>query len=113
MDIAERREGDVTVLALSGRLDGTSDKELLTRAGALIDAGARKMVLDCAALDYVSSSGLRTLLIVMRRIKGVNGAFAIGALCEQVRQVLEMTGFAQHMTIHPSADDAVRDMAAH
>ena len=71
------------------------------------------MVLDCSALDYVSSSGLRTLLLVMRRLKAVNGAFAIGALCDQVRQVLEMTGFAPHMSIHPSADDAIRDLTAH
>lgn len=112
MEIAERREGDVTVLALTGRLDGGSDKELLTRAGAIIDAGARKMVLDCAGLEYVSSSGLRTLLLILRRLKAVNGSFAIGALCEQVRQVLEMTGFAPHLSIHFSAADAVRDLTA-
>jgi anti-anti-sigma factor len=69
------------------------------------------VALDCAALEYVSSSGLRTLLLTMRRLKAVNGSLAIGALCEQVRQVLEITGFAPHLAVHPTVKDAVRELA--
>ncbi len=111
MEITERREGAVAVLALEGRLDGEAERALVERVAALLDGGLRKIALDCGNLDYVSSAGLRALLLALRRVKSADGALAMGAVRDQVRQVLEMTGFAPHFAIHPRIEDATRALA--
>ena len=81
-------ETELTV-ALTGRLDTTTAPELEKEIKASLD-GMTALIIDMAALEYISSAGLRVLLIMHKVCRGgvkLRGANAL------VREILEQTGF--------------------
>jgi anti-anti-sigma factor len=108
MELREAKEGGVAVLSLSGRLDGASAAAAEEKVLALIDGGADRLVIDCAGLDYISSAGLRILLMAAKRLAPPRGKLALAAPQPQVRDVLDIAGFASLLAIHPTRSAAVR-----
>src|SRR6185369_7146154 len=66
MEIAEERIGDVLVLRPAGRLDGNSAAHFERALLAQIDSRPARLVLDLAELEYVSSAGLRAILLAVK-----------------------------------------------
>ena len=93
MKIAEQREGRTVILSLDGRLDGGGASILLTRITAVIECGTTGLVLDCEGMTYISSAGLRAVLIGAKACLQAGGTLAIAALAPQCRSVFEMSGF--------------------
>ena len=110
MELTEDKEGGVTVLALGGRLDAGSAAGVEQRVLALIDGGADRLVFDCETLDYISSAGLRILLMAAKRLAPPRGKLALAALKPQVRDVLEIAGFANLFAIHANRAAAIADV---
>jgi anti-anti-sigma factor len=73
---------------------------------ALIDAGEKRLVIDCAQLQYISSAGLRVLLIAAKRLSD-SGKLALAALNNQIRDVFDIAGFSSIFQIYRTQDDAV------
>lgn len=87
-----------TTVALSGRLDTTTAPELEAQLRAMLpDTSA--LVLDFAALDYISSAGLRVLLVAQKEMNKKKGQMSLVHVNPDVMEVLEMTGFADILTI--------------
>lgn len=107
MDIIEQTENSATVLALSGRLDGLSSPSLEQKVDALLAAGARRLVFDCAALTYASSAGLRVFLATAKKFKAAGGAVAFATLTPAVAEVFELSGFNNVLSIHPGRAQAL------
>jgi anti-anti-sigma factor len=107
MEISEDKQGDVLTLSLKGRLDAASSKSTEEKILKLIDAGERRLVIDLSGLAYISSVGLRVLMVVAKKLKTVQGKVALCALQPSVKQVFEIAGFT---TIFPILDD--RDKAS-
>ena len=89
-----KNETDLLVV-LNGRLDTTTAPELESFLNEHY-AGAGTLVIDCEKLAYISSAGLRVLLAAQKKTKG---AMKLIHVCELVMEVLEMTGFADILTI--------------
>ena len=81
--------GEMTV-SLNGRLDTVTAPDLETVLSANYD-GISSIVFNCEELAYISSAGLRVLLSAHKRMKG---RMKLVSVSELVREVLEMTGFA-------------------
>lgn len=103
MDITESQLNASTVLALSGRLDGLASPALDQKVDALLASGARSLVFDCSALNYVSSAGLRSFLTAAKKVKAVNGRASFAALTPAVHEVFELSGFLTVLAIYPTA----------
>lgn len=100
MEITEQREGATLVLTLEGRLDTLTSPSLegiVTNADAL--AGVEALVLDIAAVEYVSSAGLRVVLQAHKAMEARKGAFVVRHPNEYVAEVFQVTGFADILTI--------------
>jgi anti-anti-sigma factor len=108
MELSEAKEGGVTVLTMSGRLDGATAPATEEKVLALINGGADRLVIDCAGLDYISSAGLRILLMAAKRLTPPRGKLALAAPKPQVRDVLDIAGFASLLAIHPTRSAAVK-----
>ena len=108
MEIAEQRIGGALVLRPAGRLDGASapafEKTVLER----LDAKPARLVLDLAGVEYVSSAGLRTVLLAAKRAKSVGSALAVCNLRDPIREVFDLSGFANVVTIRASLDEALK-----
>jgi anti-anti-sigma factor len=106
MDLTIEPHGEVTVIKAEGDINATSCSQLEEALTTLIDQGRLRLVLDLAGVRYVSSAGLRVLLIVAKRLTG-KGGFALSRAGEPVRQVLDMTGFSGIIKVIPGLDEAV------
>jgi anti-sigma B factor antagonist len=107
MEIIESSEAGQLVIELKGRLDGATSKALEDRFAAILDGGAKQLVLDFAGLDYVSSAGLRVLLMAAKRIKTSQGRLAICALRPDVLEVFEISGFSKIFSLYASRAEAL------
>lgn len=96
MEIKKVSEGSTLTVALSGRLDAVTALELDKDLSASLN-GVDDLTIDLADLEYISSAGLRTLLKLQKRMDK-QGAMRIKNVRENVREVLDMTGFSSHLT---------------
>ena len=87
MQIAETRRDGIIAVVPAGRIDTTTAPTLEGHLNALLAVGARRVVVDFSRVDYISSAGLRVMLIVARRMKESNGQLALCGFPEAVRQV--------------------------
>jgi anti-anti-sigma factor len=83
-----------TLVSIAGRLDMTSAGVLEQELEGLIGAGNRRLAVDMTRLDYLSSAGLRALLVAARRLQETAGTLALIGLHGMVKEVLEIAGLA-------------------
>ncbi len=95
------------VFALNGRLDASSTDQELERVRTAIDGGLRHILLDMAEVSFMSSSGLRALLLLRKNVLAHNGVLRLCALQPQVLEVFSITGFTQVFAIHRTREDAL------
>lgn len=107
MRIDETRTDGIVIVAPVGRLDSTTSPELDARLLALDATGHHRLVVDFGAVDYISSAGLRVLLMTARRVKDRRGGLALCRLGETVQQVFELAGFLPLFAIESAIDGAV------
>ena len=97
MTIQKQQNGGVLTLTLEGRLDTLTSPELEAELKASL-GDADSLILDFAKLAYISSAGLRTLLSAHRAMS-VKGGMRVKNVNEVVREVFDVTGFADILTI--------------
>ena len=83
----------VLVLHPVGRLDSTSSPELERVLTENLEAGTKRLLFDFGDLDYISSAGLRVVLLAGKRLRAVQGKMALVGMRDVVREVFEMSGF--------------------
>ncbi len=108
MEMTTTYHGDVPVLAFKGRLDAVSSMEVEPSVLGLIEQGKKKLVLDLNGLEYVSSAGLRVLLLAAKRLLAVGGQLRTFGLTQPVRQVLQMTGLIPQLGVVDSLEESLR-----
>ena len=96
MEIKKVLEGSALTVSLVGRLDAVTALELDKDLSASLK-GVDDLTIDLAELSYISSAGLRLLLKTQKRMDR-QGAMRIKNVRENVREVLDMTGFSNHLT---------------
>lgn len=107
MNIGEQLVNQAIVLTPEGRLDSNTAESFEQLVIGKINDGATQLVIDFSALDYISSAGLRVLLMAAKRIKGENGKMALCGLKDHIREVFEISGFLPILTIVDDLDAAV------
>ena len=97
MTMEIKKNAEVTVIEVAGRLD-TTTAPALERAISEDIGDTRNLVLDLKAVQYISSAGLRVLLGAQKKMQKI-GSMKVTNVCEAVMEVLEMTGFADILVI--------------
>lgn len=112
MQINEDRHAGVVIVTPAGRVDSTTSAALDQHLVALAGAGERRLVIDFAGVDYISSAGLRVLLTQAKRTREHKGGLVLCGLGESVRQVFELAGFLPLFTLTASREEAIARAAA-
>jgi serine/threonine-protein kinase RsbW len=97
----------VRIFGLNGRLDAVRTDAALAQVHEAIAAGARKVLLDMSEVTFLSSSGLRALLLIRKNLLADDGELRLCELRPDVQEVLALTGFTQVFTIHRSRAEAL------
>lgn len=94
-------------VAILGRLDTTTYPSLEECLNQLFTTGTRQLVIDCSQMDYVSSSGLRVFLMMLKKMKSENGTLVICGLQAPIYNVFEISGFLSIFNIAPDVEKAL------
>lgn len=107
MTLQDEKLGDVWVIAPAGRIDSVTSPSLDEAMSGAISAGERRIVVDFGGVEYISSAGLRVLLVAARRLRDPAGRLVLCRLNDPVRQVFDLAGFLPLFAIEPSREGAL------
>ena len=97
LNINENTDNGKTIIALAGRLDTITAPGFEEKLQNIIN-GKHELIMDFANLEYISSAGLRLLLSAQKRMSK-QGKMKLVNVNDTVMEILEVTGFADILTI--------------
>lgn len=110
MEISEVRTETHLHVSPNGRLDATTAPVLQERLVGLIEAGNHRMLLDFSGLDYVSSAGLRVVLIAAKRLKAASGRLVLCGMKPHIKEVFDIAGFSSMLSIYSTREEAAASL---
>jgi anti-anti-sigma factor len=105
MEAQVEEKGDVVVVRVNGRLDAASSPQLEKKINSIIDSGHFKFMLDFSGVEYLSSSGMRLMLSVSKKLKHLEGKVVACSLNDEVMEVIKMAGFHQILELYPTEEE--------
>ena len=107
MDISISIEKDYALLRLWGRLEATQAAKFTEAVQKAMQEGRPNQLLDCSALSYVASMGLRSFLLSLKEVQQAGGTLVFFGLNDNVRSVFSLTGFDKIVQVRSSLEDAL------
>jgi anti-sigma B factor antagonist len=110
MNILQEKNGDILVIKPEGRIDSGTSGDFENKVLKLIDDGEKLLSFDFSNVDFVSSAGLRSFLVVAKRLKKDEGRLALFSLSENIKEVFEMTGFSTIIPLFATKNEAMESI---
>lgn len=111
MDISTERVDTTLVARAWSRIDGTNARDFENLLKAAIGDNDSAVLIDFADLTYISSAGLRAVLVIAKALRNKRAGFAICSPTDPVRAVFEISGFDKIIPIHRSRAEAIAKLA--
>lgn len=106
MDIQITNVNDVTVIAIEGELDGQTAPAAQNEILPLAEPGC-KFLVDMSKVPYMSSAGLRMMLLIYRKVSASEGRSVLVGLSEEIQDTMEVTGFLDYFETYDTYDDGL------
>lgn len=107
MDILIEQKQKLTIITLKGRLDVSSSDDVRQKICGLMEEETHKPLIVCMnGCDYVSSLGIRALLVIAKMAKSKDIKLVFAALNDEVYDVFDMTGFLNMLICAPTVQAA-------
>ena len=94
-----REIGDATTVELIGDLDTAAAQETEKDFKPLMEAQKKNIIIDCKDLNYISSSGLRLMLSLLKSCKPNGNTLTLENMNDNIKKVFTMTGFSSLFNI--------------
>ena len=107
MQASFQKSGGTVIVTANGRVDGANAREFQDALGAAIDPEVSGMILNLSQLTYISSAGLRAILLTANVLREREAKFAACALPDRIREVFQISGFDQIVPIHDTEAEAI------
>jgi len=114
MEFSDRRLLDVVIAAPVGRIDHASAevfKQKLETLLAHCTEGSDRVVLDFSGVEYISSVGLRVLMLAAKQVKVQKGTIVIAGMQPVVKEIFDISRFNYVFASFPALRDAVADLS--
>ena len=90
---------EVTILTVEGRLDTANSNTFNTIIQPLLNMESPDIIVNCEALSFISSSGLRSMITLQKSVTQHNGQLVLEAMKPKIRKIFDMTGCSNLFTI--------------
>lgn len=107
MDITAERASGTVIAKASGRIDSSNSREFHSNLEAVVPANDPALVLDFEDVSYISSAGMRVILIVAKGLQKSDISFALCSMNDSIREVFTISGFDKIIPIHESQSEAL------
>jgi anti-anti-sigma factor len=108
VQIDVKKDQKVLIVSVQGRMDTVSAPEFQKRMEDLLDQGETGIVMDFGNLEYVSSAGLRSILVAAKKAKSLGGGVSCCSLQDMVRKVFDVSGFTGLLPVFDSMEEALK-----
>lgn len=99
MNVTISQDGCKYDVVLNGRLDTTNADQFLADIQPLMEAATPDITIDCTGMEYTSSQGLRMFLMLQKSVSGHGGKMVMTNMEPKVKEVFDITGFSNIITI--------------
>ncbi|CAA7612696.1 STAS domain-containing protein [Magnetospirillum sp. UT-4] len=106
MEIREEKVEGATILVPVTRVDSATAKAFEARVLQVVNSGVARIVLDFAEMDYISSAGLRVVLVGAKMTRAPR-KFVLCGMKPHIREVFDVSGFAKILAIFPDRAGAL------
>ncbi len=110
MVIKQERFENYAIITAEGRLEVNYFDEFKIIIDELVAAGLKNIIIDCKDLFFISSAGLRVIIMTLKEMQKVQGRLMFAALHDNIRSVFVITGYAQLLEIYETTEDAVQSI---
>lgn len=110
MNIDVKAAGGVSVVAVQGSIDGNTAPQAQEEILPLIQKDC-KLLLDMSTVEYMSSAGLRMMLLLYRKVSSVGGRIVLSGVSEDIKDTMELTGFLDFFTTTDTAESGLMALA--
>jgi anti-anti-sigma factor len=107
VEIQTIKRDNAMVVSVIGRMDATTTPEYEHKLNSLIESGHKIIVIDFFYLEYISSAGLRGILVTVKAIKAAGGKIAFANIRNNVKDVFDISGFGTIFQINDSVESAL------
>ncbi len=94
MDTKITKEGGQTIIKVVGRMDTLNAKEFEKSIQPVLQEAKPDVCIDCEGMEYISSSGLRVFMTLLKYTNNVEGELILCKMRPDVKDVFDMTGFS-------------------
>lgn len=108
MSLTREQNGDVVVVSAAGQINSANASEIERSLLAWLEEGAGKWVLDMSGVEYISSAGLRVVLLIAKRLKQNGGRLVLCSLQPHVKEIFDISGFLAILDVADSRDTAIQ-----
>ncbi|MDD4821897.1 MAG: STAS domain-containing protein [Bacteroidales bacterium] len=108
MNISFETKSNFTVIHLTGRIDVTNSNDLETELIRLFEDDRYNLLINCAELNYISSSGLRVFLLAQKKVMAAQGDLIICSLQPMIREIFDISGLSTIFKICKSEEEALQ-----
>ena len=100
-------QDNIKIIDLEGDLDTGTSPQAQEAMSGILEQGAARLVLDMEKINYISSAGLRVLLVIAKQCGAAGGELRICGLNAMAREVFDISGFSSILNIFPTRQDAL------
>ena len=110
MEVTVEKAEDVHLVKIEGDIDGTTSEALREKLSDYLSSNSL-MVIDLSKCAYISSAGLRVLLIIAKQLTRIGGKGALARLSKELEDIMEMTGFEHIFPAYKDVETAVKALS--
>ena len=108
MEIKESgKEKNMKIISLEGKMDAISAPEFEDQMGEWLEQGETSFIINLGEVNYMSSAGLRSILIVAKKLKEQDGKLIFVNLREEVQKIFRISGFSSMIPTYESLEAAL------
>lgn len=107
MEIKVDLINEIHVMRVTGKLDNSNAYDCEVKISELIDSGCRNLIFDFSRLEYISSAGLRIILVAIRMLRDKSGKLSIFGMSDHVTEVFAICGLNSKINTYKTQDEAV------
>jgi anti-anti-sigma factor len=107
MEISIDKRPNAVIVGVKGRMDAMSAPAFESIMADHISTGASFFVVDCSAVEYISSAGLCSLLTTAKTLQGCGGELVLAAFRDEVREIFDIAGFGIIFSVFDSTEAAL------
>ena len=109
MEIVYKEQDDILIVSINGSLDATSSGLAEKELDILLKKSKYRFLFDLSGMEYLSSTGLRVLLDLTKKVKQMDGKIVLCSLAPFIREIFEVSGFTSFIPIHESVEEGLKE----